>query len=65
MTDYTKYTDQDLKELFVEKYKVYRSWSNSQDGSDGACWEYEVKPIVQEWERRGYDYQELAALVKG
>lgn len=32
----------------------YASWSNSQDGSDGACWDNEVKPVMQELTKRGY-----------
>ena len=51
--NYEAMTDAELIKAYESAMKSYRYWSNSQDGSDGACWEHKVKPVLAEAERRG------------
>lgn len=55
MTDYSKYTDAELRQAYKDRYEEYKTWWNSQDGSDGAFWDYEIRPIYEEARRRGID----------
>ena len=43
--------NEELKKEFKRVYAYYKTWLNSTDGSDGACWEYEVKPVIEELEK--------------
>ena len=51
--------NEELKKEFKRVYAYYKTWLNSTDGSDGACREYEVKPVIEELEKRGINYKEL------
>lgn len=50
--------NEELKKEFKRAYAYYKTWLNSTDGSDGAYWEYEVKPVIEELEKRGINYKE-------
>ena len=52
-------TNEELKKEFKRVYAYYQTWSNSTDGSDGACWDYEVRPVIKELEKRGINYEDL------
>jgi len=51
--------NEELKQEFKRVYAYYERWLNSTDGSAGACWDYEVKPVIKELEKRGINYQDL------
>lgn len=51
--------NEELKKEFKRAYAYYKKWLNSTDGSDGACWEYEVKPVIEELEKRGINYKDI------
>ena len=57
--------NEELKKEFKRVYAYYKKWLNSTDGSDGACWEYEVKPVIEELEKRGINYKELLVIEEG
>ena len=48
-------TNEELISAYKSGYAHYQSWSNSTDGSDGACWDYEVRPYLQEIRKRGLE----------
>ena len=54
-----KLNDEELISAFKSAYQSYLGWKTCTDGSDGACWEYEVKPVIEEWLRRGYSKEDL------
>ena len=54
--------NEELKKEFKRVYAYYKKWLNSTDGSDGACWEYEVRPVIEELEKRGINYKELLVI---
>ena len=52
-------SNKELKKEFKRAYAYYKTRLNSTDGSDGACWEYEVRPVIEELEKRGINYKDL------
>ena len=52
-------TDEQLISEFKAAYASYLGWQKCMDGSDGACWEYEVVPVIEEWISRGYSREDL------
>lgn len=51
--------NEELKKEFKRVYAYYETWLNSTDGSDGACWNYEVRPVIKELEKRGINYKDF------
>lgn len=48
-------TDEQLQEELFDALDAYDRWSTSDDGSDGACWDYRVRPVLEEAKRRGIE----------
>lgn len=58
MKDLTNLTNEQLIAKFQSGYAYYKTWENSQDGSDGACWADYVAPCIAEMEKRGLNWVE-------
>ena len=48
-------TDGQLQEALFDALDDYDYWSSSDDGSDGACWDHRVRPVLDEAKRRGIE----------
>ena len=51
-------TDEELIKEYKRVCQMYDWWSTSDDGSEGAFWDYEGKPVMIELEKRGIDWRE-------
>lgn len=52
-----KLTDEELLKKYKYVCDMYLWWSSSDDGSEGAFWDYEGQPVVDELKKRGIDYR--------
>ena len=51
-----KLTDEELLKKYKYVCERYDWWSTSDDGSEGAFWDHEGQPVVDELKKRGIDY---------